>query len=74
MFSHVDASRHIGRSSVRHRPAYHRGALYAVLVAEQLWAAGAKVNVGLTSAGRVSPILPLPSIAVVEKAIRDEGT
>jgi hypothetical protein len=30
------------------------GGPYAVLVAEQLWAAGAKVIVGITSAGRIS--------------------
>ena len=50
------------------------GGPYAVLIAEQLWAAGAKLIVGLTSAGRVSPNLPLPSIVVVNDAIRDEGT
>ena len=50
------------------------GGPYAVLVAEQLWAAGAKLIVGMTSAGRVSPDLPLPSIVVVNQAIRDEGT
>ena len=50
------------------------GGPYAVLVAEQLWAAGAKVVVGLTSAGRVSPSLPLPSIVVIDEAVRDEGT
>ena len=50
------------------------GGPYAVLVAEQLWAAGASLIVGLTSAGRVSPNLPLPSIVIVNEAIRDEGT
>jgi uridine phosphorylase len=50
------------------------GGPYAVLISEQLWAAGAKLIVGLTSAGRVSPNLPLPSIVVVNEAIRDEGT
>ena len=50
------------------------GGPYAVLIAEQLWAAGAKLIVGLTSAGRVAPNLPLPSIVVVNDAIRDEGT
>jgi uridine phosphorylase len=49
------------------------GGPYAVLVAEQLRAAGARLIVGLTSAGRVSPALPLPSIVVVEEAVRDEG-
>jgi uridine phosphorylase len=50
------------------------GGPYAVLVAEQLRAAGARLIVGLTSAGRVSPSLPLPSIVVVDEAMRDEGT
>lgn len=50
------------------------GGPYAVLIAEQLHAAGAQLIVGLTSAGRVDPSLPLPSIVVVDEAIRDEGT
>lgn len=50
------------------------GGPYAVLVAEQLHAAGAKLIVGLTSAGRVSPDLPLPCHVVAASAIRDEGT
>jgi uridine phosphorylase len=50
------------------------GGPYAVLVAEQLWAAGAKLIVGLSSAGRVSRSLPLPSLVVATSAIRDEGT
>lgn len=50
------------------------GGPYAVLVAEQLHAAGAQLIVGLTSAGRVAPTLPLPSIVVVDEAVRDEGT
>jgi uridine phosphorylase len=45
-----------------------------VLVSEQLWAAGAKLIVGITSAGRVSASLPLPSIVIVDEALRDEGT
>lgn len=50
------------------------GGPYAVLIAEQLHAAGARLIVGLTSAGRLQPALPLPSIVVVDEAIRDEGT
>ncbi len=50
------------------------GGPYAVLVAEQLRASGAEVVLGLTSAGRVSRSLPLPSMVVVQDAIRDEGT
>ena len=50
------------------------GGPFAVLVAEQLKASGAELILGLTSAGRVSPSLPLPSLVVVQEAIRDEGT
>lgn len=50
------------------------GGPYTVLIAEQLQAAGAKIIVGLTSASRVSPDLPLPCLVVVTSAIRDEGT
>jgi uridine phosphorylase len=50
------------------------GGPYAVLVAEQLLASGAKVVLGLTSAGRVCPSLPLPSFVIPTRALRDEGT
>ena len=50
------------------------GGPYAVLVAEQLAATGSELIVGLTSAGRISPELPLPCLVVVTGAIRDEGT
>lgn len=50
------------------------GGPYTVLIAEQLFAAGAKLIIGLTSAGRISPTLPLPCLLVVTSAIRDEGT
>ena len=50
------------------------GGSYAVLIAEQLLASGARVIVGLTSAGRVSPKLQIPSLVVATGAIRDEGT
>lgn len=50
------------------------GGPYAVLIAEQLAEAGAQVIIGLTSAGRLSPVLPLPCLVVVTGAIRDEGT
>jgi len=50
------------------------GGPFAVLVAEQLLASGAKVIIGLTSAGRVSRQLPIPSLVVATSAIRDEGT
>jgi uridine phosphorylase len=50
------------------------GGPYAVLVAEQLAAAGAEWIIGLTSAGRISPKLPLPCLVVATSAVRDEGT
>lgn len=50
------------------------GGPYAVLVAEQFHVSGARVLLGLTSAGRVSPSLPVPSLVVATSAIRDEGT
>lgn len=50
------------------------GGPYAVLIAEQLHASGAKLIIGLTSAGRVSEALPLPCLVVAASAIRDEGT
>lgn len=49
------------------------GGPYAVLVAEQMLVQGAEVIVGLTSAGRVSPELPVPSLVVPTSALRDEG-
>lgn len=50
------------------------GGPFAVLVAEQLHAAGAQLIVGITSAGRVASDLHLPSIVIVDEAVRDEGT
>jgi uridine phosphorylase len=50
------------------------GGPYAVLVAEQLAASGVRVVLGLTSAGRVSASVPIPSVIVATAAIRDEGT
>ncbi|MCW5979730.1 MAG: nucleoside phosphorylase [Bryobacteraceae bacterium] len=50
------------------------GGPYSVLIAEQLIATGAQVVIGLTSAGRVSRTIPLPSLVVATSALRDEGT
>jgi uridine phosphorylase len=50
------------------------GGPYAVLIAEQLHAAGAGLIIGVTSAGRVAPDLPLPGLVVATAAVRDEGT
>ena len=35
---------------------------------------GAQVVLGLTSAGRISPKMPIPGLVVCTGAIRDEGT
>jgi uridine phosphorylase len=50
------------------------GGPYAVLIAEQLHVSGAQLILGLTSAGRIAPTLPLPSFVVATRAVRDEGT
>jgi uridine phosphorylase len=50
------------------------GGPFAVLVAEQLAASGARVILGLTSAGQVSPGLRIPSLVLPVRALRDEGT
>lgn len=50
------------------------GGPYAVLVAEQMRASGARIVFGLTSAGRVSPKMPIPGLVVATGAVRDEGT
>lgn len=50
------------------------GGPYALLVAEQLLVSGVQILLGLTSAGRIDPALPVPSLVVATSAIRDEGT
>ena len=60
-----------GVCGIIHEPS---GGPYAVLIAEQLHAAGTRLIIGLTSAGRVAPDLPLPGLVVATSAIRDEGT
>jgi len=49
------------------------GGPYAVLVAEQMSSSGVKLILGLTSAGRISSKLPLPSFVIATAAVRDEG-
>ena len=44
------------------------------MIAEQMRVSGARVILGLTSAGRVSPSMSLPGLVIVTRAIRDEGT
>jgi len=50
------------------------GGPYTVLIAEQLAVCGAKLIVGLASAGRLDSQIPLPAIVLADEAIRDEGT
>jgi purine-nucleoside phosphorylase len=51
------------------------GASFAVLVAEQMFAAGCRLLLSVTSAGRIAPELPERAFFVlIDKALRDEGT
>jgi uridine phosphorylase len=50
------------------------GGPFAVLIAEQMAISGSRLVVGLTSAGRVSSVIPVPGLVSVTSAIRDEGT
>ena len=50
------------------------GAPFAVLVAEELFAAGCELLVSVTSAGQIDPALVLPCTILVDRAFRGEGT
>lgn len=50
------------------------GASYAVLIAEQVFACGAKLLVSMTSAGQIVPVGKPPYFVVIDRALRDEGT
>lgn len=50
------------------------GAPFAVLVAEQLAASGARLVISITSAGQITPQEQLPCFVLIEQALRDEGT
>jgi uridine phosphorylase len=50
------------------------GSPFAVLVAEEMFAAGCQLLISMTSAGQVADDLPLPSFIVIERALRGEGT
>ena len=50
------------------------GASFAVLVAEELFACGAKLVISVTSAGQITPIGEPPYFVLIEQALRDEGT
>lgn len=50
------------------------GASFAVLVAEQLFAAGCRLLVSMTSSGQLIELSPPPYFIVIDKSLRDEGT
>lgn len=50
------------------------GASFAVLVAEQLFAAGCELLVSITSSGQIVPRDDPPYFVLIERALRDEGT
>jgi len=50
------------------------GAPFAVLIAEQLFAAGCRLLLSVTSAGQIAPAGRPPYFVVIERALRDEGT
>lgn len=50
------------------------GASYAVLVAEEMFASGARLVISVTSAGRVAALPELPCFILIDRALRDEGT
>jgi len=50
------------------------GSSFAVLVAEQLFAAGCRLLVSMTSAGQLAVLRPPPYFVLIERALRDEGT
>lgn len=50
------------------------GSAFAVLVAEQLFAAGCELVISITSAGQIVPQGEPPYFVLIEEALRDEGT
>lgn len=50
------------------------GASFAVLVAEQLFAAGCQFLISVTSSGQIIPKDDPPYFILIERALRDEGT
>lgn len=50
------------------------GASYAVLVAEQMFAAGCRALISITSSGQITPVAAPPYFILIERALRDEGT
>jgi uridine phosphorylase len=50
------------------------GAAFAVLVAEELFAAGCRLLISVTSAGQLVPVRRPPYFILIDRALRDEGT
>ena len=50
------------------------GAAFAVLVAEELFAAGCRLLISVTSAGGIEPRRAPPYFVLIDRALRDEGT
>jgi uridine phosphorylase len=50
------------------------GAPFAVLIAEQLFAAGCRLLISITSSGQIDVAGPLPYFVLIDRALRDEGT
>lgn len=50
------------------------GAPFAVLIAEELFACGCRLLIGMTSAGQLAPLRPPPYFVLIDRALRDEGT
>lgn len=50
------------------------GASYAVLVAEQMFAAGCELLVSITSSGQITALGDPPYFILIDRALRDEGT
>ena len=52
---------------------YAVGAPFAILVAEELFAAGCRLLVSITSAGQIASLRTPPFFILIERALRDEG-
>jgi uridine phosphorylase len=50
------------------------GAAFAVLIAEELFAAGCELLLSVTSAGQILAVQPPPYFVIIDRALRDEGT
>jgi uridine phosphorylase len=50
------------------------GASFSVMVAEQLFASGCELVIGIASAGQITAVGPPPYHILIERALRDEGT